>query len=123
MTHWVLERPHQLSYAIDGGPSAGVIGARRWDRDMPQARWVESAQTPLPQPATQWTYAANAHVLAETRRTVTVSFDDPTIPAYFTVTLDRRTLLPRVLHMTASAHFMTDRYTSVNASRAIRPPR
>ena len=48
-------------------------------------RWVESAQTPLPQPATQWTYATNAHVLAQTPTTTTVSFVDPTIPAYFTV--------------------------------------
>jgi hypothetical protein len=70
-----------------------------------------------------WSHAANAHVLAQTRRTITISFVDPTIPAYFTITLDRRTLLPRVLHMTASAHFMTDRYVGFNEGPAIRPPR
>lgn len=48
---------------------------------------------------------------------------DPAIPAYFTVTLDRHTLLPRVLHMTASAHFMTETYLGFNEPRAIRPPR
>jgi hypothetical protein len=122
-THWHLERPNRLTYAIAGGPAAVVIGPRRWDRDTPRGRWVESTQTPLPQPATQWTHAANAHVLAETRRTITVSFVDPAVPAYFTVTLDRRTLLPRILRMTASAHFMTDRYAGFNEPPAIRPPR
>ena len=62
-------------------------------------------------------------MLAQTPSTTTVSFVDPTIPAYFTVTLDRRTLRPRVLHMTASAHFMTDSYLGFNEPRAIRPPR
>jgi len=122
-TRWRLERPDRIEYAIAGGPAAVVIGARRWDRSTPKGRWQESAQTPLPQPATIWTSAASAHVLARTRRTITVSFVDPTIPAFFTVTFDRRTLLPRLLQMTASAHFMTDRYTSFNGPRAIRPPR
>jgi hypothetical protein len=62
-------------------------------------------------------------VLAQTPSTTTVSFVDPTVPAYFTVTFDRKTLRPRVLHMTASAHFMTDTYLGFNAPRAIRPPR
>jgi len=52
-----------------------------------------------------------------------VSFADPTVPAYFTLTLDKHTLLPRVLHMVAPAHFMVDRYTGFDAPRAIRPPR
>ena len=122
-THWRLEHPNRLTYAVAGGAAAIVIGSRRWDRDTPHARWVESPQSVLPQPATLWSHAANAHVLAQTRRTITISFVDPTIPAYFTITLDRRTLLPRVLHMTASAHFMTDRYVGFNEGPAIRPPR
>jgi copper transport protein len=123
VTRWRLERPNRFTYSIAGGPDAIVIGPRRWDRDTSRARWVESPQSLLPQPATQWTYAANAHVLAQTRNSITVSFVDPTIPAYFTVMLDRRTLLPRVLHMTASAHFMTDRYVGFNEGSAIHPPR
>jgi hypothetical protein len=123
VAHWRLERPNRIEYSIAGGAQGIVIGSRRWDRDTPRARWVESAQTPLHQPATQWTYAANAHVVAQTSSATTVSFVDPTIPAYFTVTLDRRTLRPRVLHMTASAHFMTDSYRGFNEPRAIRPPR
>jgi hypothetical protein len=120
---WRLEKPAQFAYSIAGGAAGIVIGGRRWDRSAASKPWVESSQTPLPQPATQWTYSRSAHVIAQTARTTTVSFADPTIPAYFTVTFDRRTLLPRVLHMVAPAHFMTDRYLSFNAPPAIRPPR
>jgi hypothetical protein len=62
-------------------------------------------------------------VLSQTSTTTTVSFVDPTIPAWFTVSFDRRTLRPRVLRMTAAAHFMVDSYRSFNEPRAIRPPR
>ncbi len=123
VARWRLERPNRIEYSIAGGATGIVIGNRRWDRDTPDGRWTETPQAPLPQPARLWTRAANAHVLAQTAATTTVSFVDPAIPAYFTITFDRRTLLPRVLHMTASAHFMTDRYDRFNASRAIRPPR
>ncbi len=123
LARWRLERPNRVSYVIPGGARGIVIGPRRWDRSSARSRWQESAQTPLPQPATQWTLAASPHVLAQTAKTTTVTFADPTIPAYFTLTLDRRTLLPRLLHMTAPAHFMTDRYVGFNEPRAIRPPR
>jgi copper transport protein len=121
--HWRLEWPNRVEYSIAGGAQGIVIGKRRWDRETPNGKWVESAQTPLPQPATLWRYAANAHVLAQTSSTTTVSFVDPTVPAYFTVAFDRQTLRPRVLHMTASAHFMTDSYLGFNEPRTIRPPR
>jgi len=122
VAHWRLERPDRIAYSIAGGAQGIVIGNRRWDRDTPQGRWIESAQTPLTQPSTLWAYAANAHVVAQTSSMATVSFVDPTIPAYFTITLDRQRLRLRALHMTASAHFMTDTYLGFNAPRAIRPP-
>ncbi|HEY8706248.1 MAG TPA: copper resistance protein CopC [Gaiellaceae bacterium] len=122
VARWRLERPNRIAYSIAGGAQGIVIGNRRWDRDTPEGRWIESAQTPLTQPTTQWAYAANAHVLARTASATTVSFVDPTIPAFFTITLDRQTLRLRALHMTASAHFMTDTYLGFNAPRAIRPP-
>jgi copper transport protein len=120
---WRVEAPGRVEYSIAGGGAQGiVIGDRRWDRATATGAWAESEQTPLHQPATQWTYAVNAHVLARAASTITVSFVDPTIPAYFTATFDRRTLRPRVVHMTAASHFMTDRYLGFNAPRAIRPP-
>ncbi|MBV8561477.1 MAG: hypothetical protein JOZ56_00150, partial [Actinobacteria bacterium] len=117
---WRLEKPDRLSYDIRGSAQAVVVGGRRWDRATPAGRWVPSPQDPrLPQPATQWHYATNAHLVAPG----TVTFADPTIPAFFTLTLDPRTLRPRVLRMTAAAHFMTDRYVGFSPGREIRPPR
>ena len=86
---WLLEKPNRVEYSIPGGAQGIVIGTRRWDRPTPRARWQESAQTTLPQPATQWNYATNAHVIADDGATKTVSFADPTIPAYFIVTARR----------------------------------
>jgi copper transport protein len=123
VARWTLERPDRVEYSIPGGAQGIVIGTRRWDRDTPHGRWIASAQTLLPQPATQWTSATNAHVIERTRTTTTVSFVDPGIPAWFTVSFDRRTLRPRVLRMTAAAHFMVDSYLAFNEPRAIRPPR
>jgi copper transport protein len=120
---WLLEKPDRVKYVIPGGAQGIVVGERRWDRTAPNGRWQESAQTTLPQPATQWNYATNAYVISADGATKTVSFADPTIPAFFTVTLETKNLLPRVLHMTAAAHFMTDRYESFNLPRAIFPPR
>jgi copper transport protein len=121
---WRLERPDRLSYAVAGSGQGIVIGTRRWDRDSPHGRWQPSPQDPaLPQPHTQWERAANAHVLSVAGRWKTVSFADPTLGAFFELTFDRGTLRPRVLHMTAAAHFMTDRYLGFNPAREIRPPR
>jgi methionine-rich copper-binding protein CopC/putative copper export protein len=120
---WRLEAPNRVSYQIPGGAAGVVIGPRRWDRATSAAKWVESAQTLLPQPATQWSSFRNAHVIQQDTRTVTVTFVDPSVPAYFEATFDPRTLLPRTVHMTASAHFMVDRYVNFNAPREIRPPR
>jgi copper transport protein len=121
--HWLLEKPDRVEYSIPGGAQGLVVGSRRWDRTTPRATWHESAQSALPQPATQWNHSTNGYVIADNGATKTVSFADPTIPAYFTVRLDAKTLLPRVLQMTAPAHFMTDSYETFNAPRAIFPPR
>ncbi|HZL54887.1 MAG TPA: hypothetical protein VFC22_04580 [Solirubrobacteraceae bacterium] len=120
---WRLEPPNRVEYSIAGGAQGIVIGDRRWDRDTPHGKWVESEQTVLRQPSPQWAYPVNAHVIAQTPATTTVSFADPTIPAYFTVTLDPKTLRLRVMHMTAASHFMTDTYLGFSARRAILPPR
>jgi hypothetical protein len=120
---WRLERPDRVSYVIPGGAQGIVIGNRRWDRSTPDASWHESAQTPLVQPTTAWTGAANAHVIADTGETKTVTFFDPQTPAYYEATFDSSTLLPRVVRMTAAAHFMTDRYVRFDSPRAIFRPR
>jgi hypothetical protein len=123
VAHWQLQRPNGVEYSIAGGAQGIVLGERRWDRATPNGKWVESQQTLLHQPATQWAFVANAHVIAQTPKTITVSFADPTIPAFFTVAFERYSLRPRVLHMTAASHFMTDSYLGFNGAQAIRPPR
>jgi hypothetical protein len=115
---WRLEAPDRVSYRIAGGAQGVVIGDRRWDRASAGARWVESAQTPSPQPTPPWTFATNAHRVAPD----VITFADWTIPAFFRLTLyaDGR---PVGLEMTAAAHFMRDTYVSFDSARRIRPPR
>jgi hypothetical protein len=122
-TTWKLVAPDRLRYDIRGGPSGIVIGRRRWDRPAPGEPWTSSETVRLRQPTSPWgTRIANAHVLAQTPRTLTVSWLDPVVPAWFTATFDRRTALPETLRMTAPAHFMRHRYVSFNRVVRIAPP-
>ena len=119
---FILERPNRLEYRIRGGADGIIIGARRWDR-VRGGDWVASPQDPTPQPEPIWAGPVrNAFVLETTRSTYVVSFMKVN-PVWFTLRLDRRTLLPRELQMTAAAHFMRHRYTRFNAPRRIKPPR
>jgi hypothetical protein len=119
---FTLERPNRLEYRIRRGASGIIIGARRWDR-LPGGKWQSSQQEPGPQPEPLWAgHVTNAYLLSSTPSTYVVSFMKPIGPAWFTVALNRRTFLPSTLRMTATAHFMTHRYTSFNAPRKIRPP-
>jgi hypothetical protein len=84
---------------------------------------VPSPQDPASQPEPIWAgHVQNAYLLETTPTTYVVSFLKPTGPAWFTLRLDRRTLLPRSLRMTAPAHFMTHSYTRFNAAPKIRAP-
>jgi copper transport protein len=119
---FTLERPNRLEYRIRGGADGIIIGSRRWDRQR-AGKWVASPQDVTPQPEPIWAgHSTNAYLLESTPRTYVVSFFKPIGPVWFTLRLDRKTLLPRTLRMTAAAHFMTHRYTSFNAPRKIRAP-
>ena len=119
---FTLEAPDRVEYRIHGGASGIVIGTRRWDTSG--GHWVLSPSTRLPQPLPIWgTPITNAHVLARSSTAVTVSFLNPRIPAWFVVRFDPRTLRPRILTMTATAHFMHHVYRAFNAPRRIFPPR
>jgi methionine-rich copper-binding protein CopC/putative copper export protein len=120
---WRLEQPNRLSYVVEKQGGGIVIGGHRWDQLSAHGRWVPSTQDPpLPEPNTLWEHATNAHLLSVDGRWETVSFADPGLGAFFTVTFDRGTLRPRVLHMVATAHFMTDGYLGFNPAREIHPP-
>ena len=119
---FTLEAPNRVEYHILGGASAIVIGDRRWDKT--NGRWIPSSQSPLPQPIPIWgSNETNAHVLSHTRNRVVISFLEPSVPAWFTVRFDSRTLHPLTVEMTATAHFMHHTYTAFNAPRRIFPPR
>jgi copper transport protein len=122
VARFTLERPNRLEYRIRGGADGIIIGQRRWDRQR-GGKWVPSPQELTPQPEPIWAgHSTNAYLLESTPTTYVVSFFKPAGPVWFTLRLDRRTLLPRSLRMTAGAHFMTHRYTQFNAAPKIRAP-
>ncbi len=122
VAEFTLERPDRLEYRIRGGADGIIIGSRRWDRAR-GGKWVPSPQDRTPQPEPIWAgHFTNAYVLETTPTTYVVSFLKPIGPVWFTLRLDRRTLLPQSLRMTAAAHFMMHRYTRFNAAPRIRAP-
>jgi hypothetical protein len=128
VTTWRMSAPDRLSYQIHNGAAAVVIGTRRWDRARPGAKWAASRSTVLHVPAATWSSdVANAQVLGSStvngRPTWLVSFATPSVPAWFTVWIDKRSYRTLQLRMTAAGHFMFHRYTQFNAPLKIRPPR
>jgi copper transport protein len=115
-TRFTVVAPNRLSYVIRGGPAAIVIGSRRWDRTSQHAPYVESAQTPIRVVAPLWSQVSNAHEIAPG----VFTFLDRSIPAWFRVTVTGS--LPRVVRMTAAAHFMTERYVGFDVSATVSPP-
>jgi hypothetical protein len=115
-TRFTLVAPDRLRYAIRGGPTAVVVGSRRWDRSSKRAPYVESAQTPLHVVQPLWTHVSNAHEIAPG----VFTFLDRSIPAWFRMTVSGP--LPRVVQMTAAAHFMTERYVGFDVSVTVSPP-
>jgi copper transport protein len=116
VTRFTAVAPNRLKYVTRGGPSAIIIGARRWDRDKPGAPLVESQQTPLDATQPYWGSVTNVHEIAPG----VVTFLDRSTPAWFRMTLDGR--LPSSVHMTAAAHFMTDRYVGFDDPVVVSPP-
>jgi hypothetical protein len=129
LTTWRLKAPNQLEYRIRGGADAVILGTRRWDRNRPGTPWRRSQQLPaLRVPLPAWgSRATNAYVLGEStvrgHPVWVVSFANPTIPAWFTAWVDKRTSRPLLLRMTAAAHFMFHRYTAFNEPLTITPPK
>ena len=127
-TRWRIAAPDRLAYRIAGGPSAVVVGARRWDREAGGA-WVASPQDPLTLPQPPWTGAVtSASLLGEqtlrNRKTWVVSFlDDAELPTWFTIWIEQSTGRTLEVQMTTAAHFMRQRYRSFDEPLRIEPPR
>jgi len=116
VTRFTLVAPNRLAYQTRGGASAIVIGARRWDKTAPGQPFVESPQTPLDVLQPYWTTVSNVHEVEPG----VLTFVDRSLPAWFRVQLRGR--LPRVIHMTAAAHFMTERYVGFDEPVVVSPP-
>jgi hypothetical protein len=123
---WRVQAPDRLSYVVEGGWSAVVIGERRWDRGPGATRWTASPQTRLHQPVPFWVSVTDAHVLGNLtfhgRPAVRASFYDPGSHAWFTVVLDQKTHRTLDSHMVTNAHFMHDTYGSFNSTPPVVAP-
>jgi hypothetical protein len=115
-TRFTVVAPHRLAYQIRGGPSAIVIGSRRWDRDDAGKPFVESPQAPVDVTQPLWSSVTNVHEVAPG----VLTFLDRSLPAWFRVRLDGP--LPTTVHMTAAAHFMTQRYVGFDVPAEVSPP-
>jgi copper transport protein len=99
-----------------GGPGAIVINTRRWDRSDAGSPWKPTSQTPIDVTAPYWTRPTNAHLVGPN----TITFLDRGIPAWFRLTFTGSR--PTVFHMTAAAHFMTERYVGFDVPAEVSPP-
>ena len=116
VTRFTAVAPDRLAYRIRGGPSAIVVGTKRWDRDSATNPWQASGQTPIAVTEPYWSDPVNAHLVAPN----VVTFLDRRIPAWFRVTF--RSGRPTVSRMTAAAHFMVDRYVGFDVPAGVSPP-
>jgi hypothetical protein len=129
-TTFRIAAPDRMTYSsalrrgdrITQAGRAIVIGGRRWDKANPSAPWLSSELQPLRQPVPDWRTAVEPSLLGSTARTWRVSFRDPTVPAWFEVTIDRATSRPLRVDMTAAAHFMVRDWGSFDDPLSIRPP-
>ncbi len=63
-----------------------------------------------------WSTASNIHEVTPG----VLTFVDRSLPAWFRMQVGDR--LPRVIHMTAAAHFMTERYVGFDEPVDVSPP-
>lgn len=115
-TRFTIVAPNRLSYSMNTGAAAVVIGIQRWDRATRGAPFVESAQTPLDVTQPYWSDVSNVHEVAPG----VLTFLDRELPAWFRLVLVKGR--PRRLNMTAASHFMVDRYVGFDRSVTVSPP-
>ncbi len=115
--------PHSLSYSIDTGAEAIIIGEKRWDRAGKNGPWIRSTQDPpVTQPEPYWVSVADAHVIGTRAGVLDVTFFDPGTPAWFEARIDEKSGRTLTLRMIATAHFMQHVYGPFNAPIHLRPP-
>jgi hypothetical protein len=120
-SRWTLVAPDRLTYQVQNGSSAVIIGDRRWDKD-PGGKWKESEQTPIHQPTPFWVSWTDAHVLASTKSAWRVSFFDPKTPGWYELLIAKPSMRTLELQMNAASHFMREVYGQFNTRFEIKPP-
>ncbi len=126
-TTWRQVAPDRMSYSIAGGSSAVLIGPHRWDRAAGSTRWLRSPQDPVSAPALPWGTDVRDVVKLDSLagrqgKDLRLALFEPSIPAWYEVTVDAHTFHLRSVHMTAPSHFMRDDYVAYDGVAAIAPP-
>jgi len=120
--------PNTLEISSSNGTDEIVIGTRRWDK-QPGRDFAETTQRPPLKAITPyWTGILEDPTLLGSVRfdgheAWVVSFAAPQIPAFFQIDVDKATDRTLAVKMTASAHFMYDRYGPFDRPLSIEPPR
>jgi hypothetical protein len=120
-TRWTIAAPDRLTYQVEHGSAAVIIGNRRWDK-LPGGKWEESAQTPIHQPTPFWRSWTDAYVLDSSKSEWRVSFFDPKTPGWYELRIAKNSMRLLELRMHATAHFMREVYERFNAPVKITPP-
>jgi hypothetical protein len=125
-TRFAFRAPDRMSYEIDTGVKAVVIGARRWD--FAGGRWDASSTEPIRSPAYIWEGARRPWLLGRQRvgarrvRVLSVFRNDPQFPAWFRLSVDDQERVVRA-EMLSVGHFMVDRLSAFGQPVTITPPR
>jgi hypothetical protein len=124
-TVWRVVAPDRLSYEVEGGPAAVLIGTTRWDK-LPGQGWQRSRALRVHQPVPFWSTVANAHIVGQDtldgKPVWRVTFYDPKDQAWFEVLIEKASLHTLDLRMTTTAHFMHEQYTAFDSPIRIDPP-
>ena len=121
-THFTVQAPDRLAFAVRGGASARIIGTTRWDR-QPGRDWVRSEAPRSKVPDAFWAPGAEAvYVAGQDRTTSVLTLVLPNGPTFFRLWVDRATQQVVRLRMITAAHFMSEREYDQNRAPPVVPP-
>jgi hypothetical protein len=131
VTDYRLKAPDRMAYETNGQVQSVVVGATQWTRGQPTVPWQKGEYGGgLPFRTRSWfawtNYARHVYLLAERtqagRRVAVVGLMDPGTPAWWQLTIDRRTNRVVEDRLVTYGHFMTQRFTAFNQPLRIEPP-
>ena len=121
-THFTVQAPDRLAFAVRGGASARIIGTTRWDR-QPGRDWVRSEAPRSTVPDAFWAPGAEAvYVAGQDRTTSVLTLVLANGPTFFRLWVDRATQQVVRLRMITAAHFMSEREYDQNRAPPVVPP-